>query len=420
MNVIHVCNSDIKGGAAQAAFRINNALVNSVVNSEMLVQQKISKSEFSKSIVNSGTEKYLTYSRIAADLFQMKLFTKEEKGRFSFWNLGTDISKNKLIQNADVIHLHWINEGFLSSKSFYEISKLNKPVVWTLHDMWAFTGGCHYSSGCENFKTNCGNCPYLKFQNENDFSRKIWNKKNEIYPHLNLTIVTCSNWLAEIAKSSSLLRNHKITAIPNPINQNSFHPIEKISARKESNLPFDKKLILFGTMNLKDERKGFSYLKKSLEILKDKLKLNSSGYEIVIFGRAPEDLIKELPFKVNFLGRLSETSKINLCYNAADVFVAPSLEDNLPNTVMESLACGTPVVAFNIGGMPDMIDHKSNGYLANNISADELAEGIFWILEDENRLAKFRENSREKVLTNFTPEIVGNQYKELYEEVLKK
>ena len=419
MKVVHIVNADTRGGAPKTAFAINKALQSVGVDSTMLVQRKFSKDESVSSFSNTFINIQKTNLRMLLDLLQMKLHTKIEKGRFSFASIGTDISQHKLLQEADIIHLHWINEGYLSFKSLFQLSTLNKSIVWTLHDMWAFTGGCHYSAGCKNYESVCNNCPYLKKPFVNDHSRVNQQKKAEVYKLMNLSIVTCSNWLSDCVKNSSLLKNFPINVIPNPIDTSIYKPIEKSSARKLLNLPADKTLILFGTLNLKEERKGFKQLVEALDILIHNYSFNNNDIELLLYGTAPSEELSNLPLKVNSLGRITNEDHLVNCYNAADIFVAPSLEDNLPNTVMESLACGVPVVAFNIGGMPDMIDHKINGYLANPFKAEDFAKGIFWIMENEDRKIDLSKRGREKVIENFGKNIIGNKYRDQYKKLLK-
>ncbi|MCX6150419.1 MAG: glycosyltransferase family 4 protein [Ignavibacteriales bacterium] len=417
MKVVHIINADTRGGAPKAAFAIHKALLGAGVDSKMLVQRKFSNDEKVASYNSGFLQTQLTNSRMLLDIIQMKLFTQTEKGRFSFASVGKDISNHRIINEADVLHLHWINEGYLSLESLRKLAQLGKPIVWTLHDMWAFTGGCHYSAGCKKYEESCGKCPYLKTPNENDYSKKIWRKKLEIYNHLNPSIVTCSNWMGECAKKSSLLNKSSISVIPNPIDIAVYKPINKSEARKRLNLSPEKNFVLFGTLNVNEERKGFKQLVDALELLIHKNPEIVNEVELLVYGSAPREDLNLLPLKANGFGRITNEEILVDCYNSADVFVAPSLEDNLPNTVMESLACGVPVAAFNIGGMPDMIEHLKTGYLAQPFSTENLSEGIKWLIEDEQRLKSLNEISRKKVMESFTSEIVGLAYFNLYKSL---
>jgi len=414
VKVIHICVSDILGGAARAAYSLNKALNNSGVSSSMLVQKKYSNDNTVFPFVDSPIKEFQYTQRFLLDYLFIKYLTLKERGRFSFPYWGANVTKHHLIKEADIIHLHWINQGFFSFKTFQSLVKLNKPIVWTFHDMWAFTGGCHYSLGCEKFKTNCLECPSLKFKGKNDCSHKIFSKKTSLFNNLNFSIVTCSNWLAEEVRKSFLLKNYFVTAIPNTLNIDIFKPVEKNKALSFFNLPKDKYFILFGTMTVKDKRKGFDLLKSSLIKLYNENVSLRNKIEIIVFGSVNQELLADIPFKTNLLGRIKTNENIALSYNCADVFVAPSIEDNLPNTVIESLACGTPVAAFNIGGMPDMIEHKKNGYLAEPHSIDDLSNGIDWILKEKSGGKNFQLAARDKVLNSFSPEIVSKKYIQIY------
>jgi len=415
LKVVHLNIDDTKGGASIACQAINNALKLSGVDSSVLVQKKFNPNNVSIEFVQNLFQNILYLIRFVLDYLSIFFLTVKKRGRFSFPFWGIDVSKHPLIKEADIIHLHWINGGFFSLETFTRLADLNKPIVWTLHDMWAFTGGCHYSDGCDKYRMECSNCPSLKFNSAHDLSSKIFSEKIKLYNNLNLNIVTCSKWLAKCAEKSKLLNGQKVHPIPNPIDVNIYKILDKNKVREKSNLPNSKILILFGTMNLKEERKGFSYLRDSLIYIHERYPHLSAKIELVVFGSYKSNQELNIPFKTNFLGRINRIDRLVECYNTADVFVAPSLEDNLPNTVMESLACGIPVVAFNIGGMPDMIVHKENGYLVDSISTEELANGILWII-DKNRQEReyLRDNAREKVLKNFTPEKVAEEYKMLY------
>ena len=417
MKVIHINNSDKGGGAARAVVDISNALYEAGINSTILVQQKLSYNNRIHSTTKTLIKKIHFFFRFWFDYLLIRLFTKQARGRFSFPFWGIDISNEHLIKEADIIHLHWINQGFFSVKTFRKLSELNKPIVWTLHDMWAFTGGCHYSDGCEKFISECENCPLLTFSSENDFSNKIFDDKVLIYKNLNINIVTCSKWMAKEAKRSYLFQNKKIVAIPNSIDSDIYKPVDKNIAREKLNLPNDKILILFGTMNLNETRKGFVFLKEALQTITTNNPELKEKIELFVFGSSNTKDLNDINLKANFLGRISNTEKLIYCYNAADVFVAPSIEDNLPNTVMESLSCGIPVVAFNIGGMPDMIEHKVNGYLAEPQNKISLAKGIIWVIEN-NEKEILSLNARKKVTENFTPEIVANLYMNFYKSLI--
>jgi glycosyltransferase involved in cell wall biosynthesis len=417
VRIIHLNSSDRGGGASRACIDINDALKSIGVDSSLLVHQKLSDRRDINTTTNTIFQKFVFNIRYWLDYLLIRFLSIKERGRFSFPFCGLNITEHPLIKQADIIHLHWINQGFFSIKTFQQLSKFNKPIVWTLHDMWAFTGGCHYSSGCKKYSTECENCPSLKFSSENDFSHKVFKEKSRVFKNLNINIITCSKWLAKETKESFLFQNEKIITIPNPIDTDIYSPNDQYIAREKLNLPKDKILILFGTMTLSEKRKGFDYLRDALLILEKNNPDLKEKIELFVFGSSKAKSFDTIPFKTNFLGRIPNVSKLVQCYNAADVFVAPSLEDNLPNTVMESLSCGTPVVAFNIGGMPDMVEHKVNGYLAEPQNKISLANGIMWVIENNNKEI-LSLNARKKITKNFTPEIVANLYMNFYKSLI--
>jgi glycosyltransferase involved in cell wall biosynthesis len=234
-----------------------------------------------------------------------------------------------------------------------------------------------------------------------------------------LTIVTPSRWLADCARKSSLFHDLRIEVIPNGLDSQRYKPVEQKLARDLLNLPQDKQLILFGAMKAtSDRRKGFHLLLPALQKLSQIQ--GQDRIELVVFGASEPREPPDFGFKVNYLGRLNDDISLALVYAAADVFVVPSLEDNLPNTVMESLACGTPCVAFKIGGMPDMIEHGQNGYLAQPYEIEDLAKGIAWVLEDRERYGKLCDRDRQKVEQEFTLELQAHRYLSLYQELIEE
>ncbi len=419
MNVLHLSSSESIGGAAKACSRISLSLNEIGVESKILTQLKNSKSSSVYDINNNKFEEIKTKTRILMDYILIKTLTKQERGRFSFPYVGTKLLDHPAVKSADIINLHWINGGYINLKSIKNLLLLNKPIVWTFHDMWTFTGGCHYTGDCNNYLTECKNCPSLKFKNGSDFSNKIFRDKEEIFNKYKFNIVTCSKWLANEAKRSHLLRDYHLNVIPNPINLKIFKPVLSNEARQKLNLPENKLLFLFSSFTVNEKRKGFDYLINSLNGLYNEHGNLKDKIELVVLGAADANTLNKIPFKINIVGRINDSEKIALYYSAADLFIAPSLQENLSNTVMESLSCGTPVLAFNIGGMPDMIDHEQNGYLAAKIGMNELIEGALWFINlDENSKQNLRTNARNKVVENFSPLKIANQYKELYEKLL--
>lgn len=420
MKVTLINTADAGGGAPAACMRLLHALRLQGADARLLVQYKKTNSNAVTGIVNSAVSKLKANFTFLAERIPFILFHEKDKAvRFAFSpaNAGTSIIDNPLIKDADVLHLHWTNSGFLSITDLKELINTGKPIIWTLHDMWTFTGGCHYSGTCERFKSECGNCPFLRDASENDLSHKGWLRKAAMYEGAkNINFVTCSNWLAGVARTSSLISQFPINAIPNPIDIDVFSPRDKVTERKKRGIRPDAKIILFGAANINDKRKGIKYLVEALHLLKQSNR-DTSDVEVVIFGKNKHFDVTQLPFPVHQLNIITNENELAGIYSIADVFITTSLEDNLPNMVMEAMACGTPIVAFNTGGVPEMIDHLQNGYLADLASAQGIADGISEILyvADTEKLAA---NARQKVLANYTNDKVANQYIELYRSVL--
>jgi len=412
MKVLIVNTHDISGGAARAAYRLHQALLDSGVESQMLVQSKRSDDDMVLGPLNkTKTQKAIGIIRPTLDALPLKLYKNKTSTLFSpaWFPMGGVVDAIEAI-DPDIVHLHWVCGGMISIE---ELGRIKKPIVWSLHDMWAFTGGCHYDEECGRYRTGCCSCPVLGSKKVKDLSQYIFARKQRSFAKLdNLTVVGLSRWLADCASQSVLFANKKVVNLPNPIDSTKFMPVDKVQARIALNLPSDKKLVLFGAMSAtSDPRKGYMELVKAL----GKLPKNDN-MELLVFGSSGSDSGQDCGFATHFFGHIDEES-LHLLYCAADVMVVPSLQENLSNAIMESLACGTPVVGFDIGGNRDLIDHKRNGYLAEPFSPMDLAEGISWILTSPNYEA-LSKNAREKVLRCFDSKVVAKQYIELYKSVL--
>ncbi len=420
MKVVHINKTDAGGGAAVAALRIHRALLASGVDSHFFVQEQ-RRSEVGEHCAGAGTAyKMKNFCRF---LFERLCILPHEKDpsiryNFSIANTGMSLADYDIIRSADVINLHWINQGFLSMDSLAEIFALGKPVVWTLHDMWPFTGGCHYAGSCYEFNERCGYCTFLRDRNKDDFSSQIFQRKKDIYARSNLTIVACSNWLNTLAKNSSLFRNMPTHVVPNPLDTNFYRPLDKAQCRKELGLPLDKRLLLFGAANISDVRKGYRYLEEALLILQENFPKICSNIQIITFGHAKSHRRSPLTFKTYQYKYISNPQMLVKIYNAADVFVLPSIQDNLPNTVVESLSCSTPVVGFRVGGVPEIVTHCKTGYLAEMKNALSLADGIYNTLLFNGE--SYRDAARQYALERFANDVVAKKYIDVYNEAINR
>lgn len=404
---------DIYGGAARAAHRLLMGLLGIGLESQMLVQTRADDHSF---ILGPATKFQKAYALIRPhlDALPLRLYPKRRKFLFSPAVLPDKILSPMLVLDPDIIHLHWVAGGFLRIES---LRRFRKPIVWTLHDMWAFTGGCHYSGACTRYRESCGMCQALGSNRQPDLSCWILKRKQRAWSDLNLTIVTPSSWLRDCVESSSLFRDVRVEWIPNGIDLERFRPLPSKVCRELLSMPEEKRLIAVGAMSaLSDERKGFQFLAPALRELASRGL--SKRAEVVVFGASEPSTPPDFGMKTHYLGHLHDDVSLALVYAACDVFVAPSTQDNLPNTVMESMACGTPCVAFDIGGMPDMIEHRVTGYLAQPYKVDDLAKGISWILEDQDRLRSMCWQVRQSVERKYSIWKISKMYQALYRNIL--
>lgn len=329
-------------------------------------------------------------------------------GLFSYPVLGTNVAKMDAVKNADYIYIHWALSGFLNLNSIEQLAKLNKPVIIVMHDMWPVTGGCHYSFECEKYKVGCDNCPMFVQAKKNDFSKKGFERKIKFYSKYdNLFFVSPSMWLYNCAKEGLLTKDKPVFYIPNILDNKIFKPAEKTTAKHILNIDITETVIAFGAVSIDSSRKGWVYLQKALQILQQKNEFKK--VTVLIFGSSSnKKIVDTIPFKTKFMGYLKDEYSKVLAYSAADVFVVPSVADNQPTTVQESLSCGTPVVGFKVGGIPDMIKHKENGYLAEYKDAEDIAEGINFCLQA---------NLKGYILPGFQPEIIIQKHLKLFEYI---
>src|SRR5665648_222896 len=380
--VIHIQYSTSSAGSA--ALRLQNAFIKENIESNII----------SLFIDNKNTYEGISYlgsipRRIAWIDYKLQSFltTNNNKkfGMFSYPILGTDVTHMEVVEKADIIYIHWALGGFLNFNSIKKLANLNKPIIIFMHDMWAITGGCHHSFTCEKYITECNDCQMFQGQKKSDLSRKGFKNKLNLYSEFdNLYFVSPSHWLYNCAKKSFLKKDKPIFYIPNLLDETIFKPFDKNSAKQILNIEPDEIVIAFGAVSIDSPYKGWSYLQKALEILKQDNRLPKIS--ILIFGSGYNKKIAEaIPFKTKFMGYLNDSYSMSLIYNAANIFIAPSLAEAFGYVVMESLCCGTPVVGFDVGGIPDMISHKENGYLSKYKNSEDLAEGIKFCLYNNIR-----------------------------------
>ena len=386
MKVLLVSTSDMVGGGAIAAFRLMEALNNNGVKAKMLVRDKLSSSV---TVAQTGTIIPKVLERL-----QIMSYLRGKLWQADTADFGIDITRTEEYKEADIIHLHWINQGMVSLSCLKKTIKDGKKIVWTLHDEWPYLGICHYRGDCQ--ETECRQCPLLP----GNIAHKHYLQKQNIYKKGNITFVGCSQWITDRAKQA--MPDAEVVHINNCVPHNIFRHIDQTEARKKLDLPLDKKIILFCSQNINDERKGYTYLQQALE------KFIIQGPQSMAKGGEGGGL---MTICIGKGGRyISSPEEMAMMYAAADVFVTPSLQDNLPNTIAEAMSCGTPCVGFNVGGIPEMIDHLQNGYVAQYKDVNDLAEGIQYVLTHD-----MREAALHKAASAYGETHVAQKYINVYE-----
>ena len=410
MRVLIINTSERTGGAAVAANRLMKALNNNGVKAKMLVRDKETDALTVVGLPSSWRLRWhFLWERFV--IFCRLHFSRTHLFDIDIANTGSDITGLREFQEADIIHLHWINQGMLSLSDIRKILRSGKPVIWTMHDIWPATAICHLTLDCRAFTTQCRRCRLLPGSgSDHDLAASIWQKKRQILNDENIYYVACSRWLESEAKKSALLKGQKVTSIPNPIDTHIYKRGVKEEARQRLGLPLDRKLILFASQRVTNENKGMSYLIEACRKLGDITQLG-----VVILGGHAEEVVAQLPLDAWPLGYVNDEQRIVDVYNAADVFVLPSLSENLPNTIMEAMACGVPCVGFKVGGIPEEIDHRRNGYVADYRSAEDLSRGIRWILTEADYEALSHEAIK-KVVQHYSQQSVAMKYLDVYHQ----
>lgn len=396
MKVVHIATIDA-GGAYAAALRISNSMQQQGIASNVLVRTKKQVDSPVEQVVYGVFPKL--FSKLK-NVFNLLLSTKQVQSDY----FGTDITRNKHVKQADIIVLHWVN-SFISYKSAERLAALHKPVIWVMHDMWLFTGGCHCDQYCGRYSVGCGNCPLLYKGSKHDISFRNFHYKQQMIEKLVPIIVGPSNWIISCAQSSEITKNCKIYRIPNPIDITVYQKMEnKKALRDKYHISCNKKVILFSALHtVKNKNKGFRYFYEALDNL-------SSEYIAVVLGNDEDDIIRKEGKEIVCLGMIKEEQEMVEIYNMADVYVAPSDQDNYSNSVLEALACGIPGVTFAVGGMTDIISHKETGYIARYQDIGDLAEGIVYCAEHSKEMGEKAIEQRTQVNAM---NIIGQAYADL-------
>ncbi|WP_319525639.1 glycosyltransferase family 4 protein [uncultured Desulfosarcina sp.] len=408
MKVIQLSHSDANGGAARAAYRIHHCLRDAGIDSRMWVNQALAGDVTVQGPLNKREKQSAVLRGHVGGLFK-HIFKTGNPIMHSPAIFPSRWVKRVNTSDADIVHLHWIAEEMLSVA---DIGRIQKPIVWTLHDMWAFCGAEHLAMDTR-WRDGYRHENRPPYESGFDLNRWTWLRKHKHWQRP-IHIVTPSRWLADCARESKLMHNWPISMTPNPIDTERWKPITYELARELLGLPVDVPLLLFGAIGgVSEHHKGFDLLLRALEHLQGEPHVQ--GLELVVFGQRTPQSPPRLGFPIHFTGHLHDDLSLRALYSAANALVIPSRQDNLPNTGIEAQACATPVIAFNIGGLPDIVVHQQTGYLAKGFDTQDLARGIVWVLA-KRKTGRLGKQAREQAVARFSYPVIAEKYRQIYEQ----
>ena len=419
MRILIVNTSERAGGAAVAAGRLLESLINNGVKAKMLVRDK--ETDRMTVCALPGQRRARLHFLWERFLIWLRLhFSRQHLFDIDTASCGTDITQLREFREADIIHLHWVNQGMLSLRDIRMILDTGKTVVWTMHDIWPATAICHLTLDCRRFEQHCDYCRLLPGGGSaHDLAAQVWRRKQQMLDGRHITFVACSQWLAGEARKSALLQGQDVVSIPNPIDTHIYSPGNKKAAREALGLPLDGRIILFASQRVTNVNKGMNYLIEACRLLANRHPDMADQITVAVLGGHAEEVVAQLPFSACPLGYVSDEHRIVQVYRAADVFVLPSLSENLPNTIMEAMACGVPSVGFRVGGIPEEINHRQNGYVADYRDSEDLARGIWWTLFEADQ-EQIRQACLQKVAHEYSQQSVAKRYLEVYETHLHR
>lgn len=400
-----------EGGAARACYRLTNGLIAAGVNATLLLREDVD-------LRHSATHRWspLRFSRFRTLLegAQLRFYPGRIPHNFSPANIPGGVGEVVKQLQPDLVHLHWIPQGFVTVE---DIASLPCPIVWTLHDSWPFTGGCHLPGECHRYEVFCGCCPVLGSSRARDLSRRGWLRRRRSYPVDRMTFVAPSQWMAARMKTSSLLSGCSVEVIPNGVDAIRYAPGDKAAARTALGLPRERKIILFGAKSaLSDPNKGADLLLKTLGNLPAEERRVCT---LVLFGEDQAVVVPPIEMEVLDCGKISDEANIAALYRAADVFVMTSRQENLPNMISEAMACGLPCAAFEVGGIPEQIIHRQTGCIAPAYDTGALAAEISWLLKEGDAQSLLPHLARARAIANYSLESVARQHRALYKDLLE-
>lgn len=401
------------GGAAVAANRLMEALNNNGVKAKMLVSEKTSD-KLTVASCGSPWQNQWNFLWERFVIWVRNGFSRKNLFKVSIANTGVDITTTEEFREADIIHLHWINQGFLSVKSIRKILDSGKPVVWTMHDMWPLTGICHHAYTCDNYRTACHDCPFLRMPGAHDLSYGVFHKKLKLLSSQRVTYTAVSNWLADKARKSMLTKNQDIETVPNAIALQHFHLYDRVEARQTLGVT-EPYVIVFGAARIDDDIKGLSFLIQALHLLVDSERVDKTNLRMLLFGGVKnEQVLNQIPVPYTYMGYIKDERQLSRVYAASNCVVSSSLYETFGQTLIEAMACGCLPVAFTGSGQQDIITHKQNGFLADYLSAESLADGISWALTSDISGKSLRSD----VQKHYSEDVVAKRYMEVYEKAM--
>jgi glycosyltransferase involved in cell wall biosynthesis len=423
MKIVHLSTYDLRGGASLAAHRQHRAMLQAGYESVMLVRHKHSTDDSVMQVVTKATDHDVESEQLLGNVIQTHYIDSHRSDRtdtiFSFPYPAYDVSESSSLQEADIINLHWVAH-YQSPATLKRLFALGKPVVWTLHDQWPFTGGCHYSAGCDMYRDDCADCPQLA-KDTFQLPRAVLEDKLALFQGANLSIVTPSSWLADCARGSSLFKDLRVEAISNALDTDTYAPVPKARAKKRLGVDPETSTILFVAQQRSERRKGVEHLAAALEhclrTAEFRKLVDLSAVALLCLGG-----LREQPWDLGIpmvsLGYINSDERIRSAYAAADIFVLPSLEDNLPNTMLEAMSCGTPVVAYDVGGIPEAVISDVTGRLVPVGDTRGLAEGILALLFNSNKRRAMGRSCRRMMEERYSPPEQARRYADLYRALL--
>ncbi|MBD5379498.1 MAG: glycosyltransferase [Bacteroides sp.] len=413
IKAVFINHSDIHGGAAVVTYRLMHALRNEGVDASMIVMTKYTSDPYIY-LPSSRLHRGWSFLMERWGIFRHNGFVRDSLFKVSTASTGIGLTKNKLVKEADVVILSWINQGLMSLKDIHRLQKMGKKIIWIMHDMWCFTGICHHSLDCRNYTLRCGNCRFLGLDRApNDLSNRVWERKRKLYDNSEIIFVPVSNWLKDRANESLLLKKQRIEVIPNAF------PVETFKTNvDESAKPFgmskDKRYILMGAARLDDPIKGLPYAIEALNMIFDENPAIANTTEVIFFGELKDpNALENLRFPHRHVGLIRDGKVLRNMYASGTVVVSSSLFETLPGTLIEGQAAGCVPVTFGRGGQRDIVKHLKNGYIAEYKNPRSLAEGIIWALSQPIS----RENLHDQIDKSFSSKVVARRYMRLFYEL---